>query len=118
MSVAHTVLVAFSPSSISRLRLYQIIHVTVKIHLQIDAHTPVKSCSGTVDIKIGNAHFDNLGEYLAALLLGGDAHFDLAMARVEKGADGCGQAENTRLRELEKGVTFIGVNIRHRNTVL
>lgn len=116
MFIAHTVLVAFSPSSIPYLRLYQLIHVTVKIHLQINAHTPVESCSGTVDIKIGNAHFDNFREYLAGLLVGGDSHFDLAMARVEKGADRCGQTENTRLRKLEKGVTFIGVNIRHGDT--
>lgn len=82
MAVAHPVFVAIPSATSRRIDHSELAHVAVVVHFEVDADAPVDACLRAVDVQVGDAAFDNLGEDLVGSLVHGHADLGL-VARVQ-----------------------------------
>ena len=94
MAVAHAVLVAIRAAAPLAVGLDEVAHVTLEVHFDVDADAPVGLVVGRVDVHVGEAGLDDLGELLAGLLVVRDAdlHLVIGVARVRAHVQGCGES--------------------------
>lgn len=114
MAVAHPVLVAIGAAAAFPIGFDEVAHVALEVHFDVDADAPVGLVVGGVDVHVGEAGLDDLGELLAGLLVVRDADFHLVgVAGVRAHVQGCRESQQTVLGEFEEGVGFPGVLVVH-----
>lgn len=112
MTIAHAVLVAIAAAAPPRtIDNRQVADVAVVAHFEVDAETPVDGGAWAVDVEVGDAALDDLGEDLAGALVGSDADFWF-VARVQVLPDDRGQVGGL---DLVEGVALFFVRVGQRN---
>ena len=102
----------FRPRALVRSGSIKFCHVAFEVHFDVHTDPVVEESSGTVDVDVREAGFDDFGDLFAGFLVVGDPDGGFALvARIDALRDCLGEGEQALLREFEEAVGFVGVAV-------